>query len=110
MKSLYSKNYSYPVAARIRRDLWKTLIDGIRVKIEPPGVDWKKTIGTTNIGASFGLTVRNILDLKLGNLTLFVTVIFPTTPLIKSRSQMSYVTAFVNRCVGLYKNTVLIQL
>lgn len=52
--------------ARVRRDLMQTLIQGITVHIEPPGIEWDKKIGTDKIGAGFGLHIRNILDLKLG--------------------------------------------
>lgn len=62
----FSKNYSYPVVSRVRRSLLQALEQGIQVLIKPPGIEWDKTIGNSNIGASFGLHIRNILDLKLG--------------------------------------------
>ena len=62
----YSKNYSYPIISRVRRSLLQTLEQGIQVLIKPPGIEWDKTLGSSNIGASFGLHIRNILDLKLG--------------------------------------------
>ena len=62
----HSKNYTYPVIARVRRGLVDTLLKGISVHIEPSGIEWDKTIGNSKIGASFGLHIRNILDLKLG--------------------------------------------
>lgn len=64
-----SKNYSYPVVARVRRGLLQALEQGIRVYIEPPGIEWDKTIGNSQIGASFGLHIRNVLDLKLALLS-----------------------------------------
>ncbi|XP_053407458.1 uncharacterized protein LOC123547213 isoform X2 [Mercenaria mercenaria] len=64
-----SKNYSYPIVSRVRRSLLQTLEQGIQVLIKPPGIEWDKTIGTENIGASFGLHIRNILDLKLALLS-----------------------------------------
>ena len=63
---IYSKNYTYPVIARVRRGLMSTLMKGISVHIEPPGIEWDKTIGNDKIGAGFGLHIRNNLDLKLG--------------------------------------------
>ena len=63
---ILSKNYTYPVIARVRRGLLDTLMKGISVHIEPPGIEWDKIIGNSKIGASFGLHIRNILDLKLG--------------------------------------------
>ena len=56
------------MVARVRRGLMQTLIEGISVHIEPPGIEWDKVIGTDKIGAGFGLHIRNILDLKLGNI------------------------------------------
>ncbi|KAL4222205.1 hypothetical protein ACF0H5_018243 [Mactra antiquata] len=64
-----SKNYSYPVISRVRRGLLQTLEQGIIFVIKPPGIEWDRTIGTNNIGASFGLHIRNILDLKLALLS-----------------------------------------
>ncbi|KAH3708804.1 hypothetical protein DPMN_068263 [Dreissena polymorpha] len=64
-----SKHYTYPIVSRVRRSLLQALEEGIRVTIQPPGIDWQKTIGTENIGASFGLIIRNILDLKLALLS-----------------------------------------
>ncbi|XP_052224342.1 uncharacterized protein LOC127839993 [Dreissena polymorpha] len=64
-----SKNYTYPIVSRVRRSLLQALEEGIRVTIQPPGIDWQKTIGTENIGASFGLIIRNTLDLKLALLS-----------------------------------------
>ena len=48
----------------------ETLINGISVHIEPPGIEWDKTIGNSQIGAGFGIHIRNILDLKLGNVVI----------------------------------------
>ena len=62
---LFSKNYTYPVVARVRRSLLDTLVKGIHVYIESPGLAWDKVVGSSKIGASFGLHIRNILDLKL---------------------------------------------
>ncbi|WAR20850.1 CRB-like protein [Mya arenaria] len=62
---IISNNYTYPIVSRARRSLLQTLEQGIQVTIKPPGFEWSKTLGTSNIGASFGLIIRNILDLKL---------------------------------------------
>ena len=61
-----SKSYTYPIVARVRRDIMQILRQGINIHIEPPGIEYEKTVGTSMIGASFGLHIRNILDLKLG--------------------------------------------
>ena len=38
---------------------------GFSFRFEAPGIEWDKTIGTKDIGASMGLTIRNLVDLKL---------------------------------------------
>jgi len=63
-----SKNYTYPIVARARRSLMQALEQGIQVSIHPPGIEWEKVIGTKDIGASFGLVIRNVLDFQLGKL------------------------------------------
>ncbi|CAH1242183.1 Hypp6491 [Branchiostoma lanceolatum] len=53
-----------PTRLRTKRglsDRWK----GISFLLEAPGVDWKKIIGSSTIGASFGVIVRNRLDLAI---------------------------------------------
>ncbi|WAR20843.1 hypothetical protein MAR_014817 [Mya arenaria] len=62
---IISKNYTYPIVSRARRSLLQTLEQGIHVTIKPPGIAWSKTLGNSNIGASFGLIINNTLDLKL---------------------------------------------
>ncbi|XP_078620549.1 uncharacterized protein LOC144887293 isoform X2 [Branchiostoma floridae x Branchiostoma japonicum] len=34
-------------------------------KLKLPGIEWKKMIGSEKVGASFGLTIRNIMDLSI---------------------------------------------
>ena len=46
----------------------QALEQGIRVTIRPPEIDWHKVIGSKDIGASFGLVMRNLIDFKLGKL------------------------------------------
>ena len=46
----------------------QALEQGIQVSIHPPGIEWEKVIGTKDIGASFGLVIRNVLDFQLGKL------------------------------------------
>jgi len=50
----------------------QALEQGIQVSIHPPGIEWEKVIGTKDIGASFGLEIRNALDFQLGKLFLQV--------------------------------------
>lgn len=53
---------------RSRRSVW----DGLKFRLEAPSVDWRKFIGTSAIGASFGLIMMNLLDLQIGNYIFFV--------------------------------------
>lgn len=52
---------------RSRRSVW----DGLKFRLEAPSVDWRKHIGTTDIGASFGVIMLNFLDLGIGNKCFF---------------------------------------
>lgn len=47
---------------RSRKSIW----DGLRFRLEAPSVDWRKHIGTPDIGASFGVIMMNLLDLAIG--------------------------------------------
>ncbi|XP_072033446.1 LOW QUALITY PROTEIN: uncharacterized protein [Amphiura filiformis] len=45
------------------------LFDGIHFQLKSPSYDWQKRVGGPKCGGSFGLTVRNILDLKIAPLS-----------------------------------------
>ena len=46
--------------------------EGIEYKLKVPGFEWEKTIGTEDVGASMGLIIRNILDIKLSKYTVLL--------------------------------------
>ncbi|XP_062579219.1 uncharacterized protein LOC134241150, partial [Saccostrea cucullata] len=46
---------------RSRRNVW----EGHYFRLEAPGVDWRKTLGTQDIGASFGVIMINFLNLAV---------------------------------------------
>ncbi|XP_062616046.1 uncharacterized protein LOC134277751 [Saccostrea cucullata] len=46
---------------RERRSIW----DGLKFRLEAPGVDWRKMIGSRSIGASFGVVMMNLMDLEV---------------------------------------------
>ncbi|XP_035668224.1 uncharacterized protein LOC118410558 isoform X2 [Branchiostoma floridae] len=50
---------------RQRRGLLEAISRGIQFHLKLPGIDWQKRIGTSNIGAEFGLVVKNELDLDI---------------------------------------------
>ncbi|CAH1794765.1 unnamed protein product [Owenia fusiformis] len=41
------------------------LFRGIDFKVELPGIDWRAQVGTDDIGAKFGLVIRNLMDLQI---------------------------------------------
>ena len=43
-----------------------------RFKIHATNVDWRKMIGSPDVGASFGVVLKNTLDLKIGNSSLMI--------------------------------------
>ena len=43
-----------------------------RFKIHATNVDWRKMIGSPDVGASFGVVLKNTLDLKIGNSLLMI--------------------------------------
>ena len=47
---------------RGRRDLFEDYF----LKLQSPSIEWQKVLGSSKIGASFGLTIRNALDVKIG--------------------------------------------
>lgn len=42
--------------------------DTTEYRLKSPTVEWRKMVGSTSIGASFGVTMANLMDLKIGNL------------------------------------------
>ncbi|XP_066264364.1 uncharacterized protein [Branchiostoma lanceolatum] len=45
--------------------LKRGIFDGFKFKLQLPGIEWKKQIGSDKIGANFGLTIQNIMDLEI---------------------------------------------
>lgn len=58
--------YSYPVVARVRRGTFADILKALSFELVLPKVDWKKVIGSSKIGASFGIFMENYIKLKLG--------------------------------------------
>ena len=48
--------------------IWK----GFHFPLSTPSVDWQKIIGGKKLGASFGLIIKNEIDIKIGEITLMV--------------------------------------
>jgi hypothetical protein len=40
--------------------------EGLHFRLQAPGIDWRKMLGTEDIGASFGIIIQNYLDLQIG--------------------------------------------
>ena len=41
--------------------------DTTQFRKRAPTVNWRKTVGSISIGASFGVTMANLMDLKIGS-------------------------------------------
>ncbi|XP_021370398.1 uncharacterized protein LOC110461300 [Mizuhopecten yessoensis] len=66
--AILSTSYDYPTLLRLRRSVVTysaSLKDGIYFGISLPGINWKKVIGNSAIGAEFGIILRNNLELEL---------------------------------------------
>ncbi|XP_013394005.1 uncharacterized protein LOC106161555, partial [Lingula anatina] len=84
----FSKQYTYHTVMRLKRGVLDDILKALSFKLEVPGIQWTKEIGNDKIGASFGLEVRNKMELKLGFLSGFFDL-------------DSYNTAFVEAHIGL---------
>ncbi|CAG2233862.1 unnamed protein product [Mytilus edulis] len=51
---------------RTKRGFIDKFMKGFSFKIEPPGVNWKKVLGSKAVGASFGIIIENYIHLKAG--------------------------------------------
>lgn len=58
-------------AKRSKRSIW----DGLYFRLEAPSVDWRKLLGSTDIGASFGVIMLNLLDLAVGMNSVYLSYI-----------------------------------
>ncbi|XP_035662464.1 uncharacterized protein LOC118406510 [Branchiostoma floridae] len=65
---LWLKNVTDLGHSRGKRGL-ADLFDPILFKLQSPACDWKKIIGSEDIGASFGLIIKNGLDLNIAPLS-----------------------------------------
>ena len=60
--ALETTGTSVPSRHRVKRGFW----EGIEFNLASPSVYWKKNIGSpSTVGAEFGLTIRNELDMKI---------------------------------------------
>ncbi|KAK3612510.1 hypothetical protein CHS0354_024481 [Potamilus streckersoni] len=53
---------------RDRRSLMNFMKLNLHFHLEAPGVDWRKELGTKDMGASFGIILKNMLDIKIAPL------------------------------------------
>lgn len=49
----------------MKRGIIQDILAALSFKVEVPGIDWSKEIGTKDIGAGFGLVIRNKMELQL---------------------------------------------
>ncbi|XP_070206105.1 uncharacterized protein [Littorina saxatilis] len=57
---MLSEEYTYPAVARVKRNLFDRVL--FKFKIELPSFHWKKELGSSAVGASFGATFENKID------------------------------------------------
>ena len=50
---------------RLKRGITLSLEDGLFFQIFLPGIEWEKVVGNAALGMSFGLVVRNQMELEL---------------------------------------------
>ena len=50
---------------RSLRDVAAKIWKGFHIRLETPSVDWQKHVGGSKLGASMGVIVRNLLDIKI---------------------------------------------
>ncbi|GAB1602264.1 uncharacterized protein LOC115224694 [Argonauta hians] len=60
-----SQSYTYPTLMRMKRGVINDILKKISFRLKLPGLEWQKVVGTSKIGASFGITVRNGMQLQL---------------------------------------------
>eukprot|EP00058_Branchiostoma_floridae_P013161 XP_002598649.1 hypothetical protein BRAFLDRAFT_118374 [Branchiostoma floridae] len=74
-------------------------------KLKLPGIEWKKMIGSEKVGASFGLTIRNIMDLSICGIKYDVNILkeFNFEEVFQTIITLDKV---VDRIVGTIKSTV----
>jgi len=63
---IYRQRYTYPLITRVRRGTFADILKALSFHLGMPKFDWKKVIGSTKLGASFGLRMENFVDLNLG--------------------------------------------
>ncbi|CAH1802680.1 unnamed protein product [Owenia fusiformis] len=63
--SLHKKAEDMSVRHRQKRGINPLSYKLIDINIELPGIDWRKQIGTDDIGAKFGLLIKNVMSLQV---------------------------------------------
>ena len=63
---IYRQRYTYPLITRVRRGTFADILKALSFHLGMPKFDWKKVVGSTKLGASFGLRMENFVDLNLG--------------------------------------------
>ena len=56
----HSQNYTYPAVARVKRNMFDKVL--FKFKLALPTLDWKKELGSSAVGASFGIYFENGID------------------------------------------------
>ena len=61
----YTNAVQSPAGASRRRVRRFNIFDALTLKVQTPGFTWKKTIGSSQFGASMGIIIRNMMELNI---------------------------------------------
>ena len=68
IQSRLSANATNHIHGRMKRSLSSVIAriwQGFHFKLASPSVDWRKAVGGSAVGASFGLVIKNMLDILI---------------------------------------------
>lgn len=61
----YTNSQQSPVGASKRRIRRFNIFDALSFRLQAPGFNWRKVLGSTDFGVSMGLIVRNLIELDI---------------------------------------------
>ena len=69
-----AKEVSTETGLRVKKSIFDNEIfdKEFELFIQAPGIDWRKQIGSKDIGATFGLIVENLLKLRICKISMIV--------------------------------------
>lgn len=65
----FSRFYNYKTLMRVKRGILDVdLKDGLFLSLKLPGVQWTKQLGNDALGAAFGISLTNELEIEISKL------------------------------------------